>query len=74
MPRKKITTPEELIAWRDKWLLSQAEAAGVFRRCRRSYQSLEAGELKEFPAEIDDLAQLYEIKNRKRKKRVAATA
>ena len=74
MPRKKITTPEELTAWRDKWLLSQAEAAVVFRRCRRSYQSLEAGELKEFPAEIDDLANLYEIKNRKRKKRVAATA
>ena len=74
MARKPITSADELLAWRDKWLLSQAEAAVVFRRCRRSYQSLEAGELKEFPAEIDDLANLYEIKNRKRKKRVAATA
>lgn len=74
MSRKPITNAEELLAWREKHELTQKEACAVFHRGKRAYQILESGRLKDFPTAIDDLAQLYEIKHRKKKRKGAATA
>lgn len=58
--RSKINTPERLVAWRAKYGLLQIDACALFFRSRRGYQKVEAGILKTFPREIDQLCKLYE--------------
>lgn len=65
MTRLRICNHKRLVAWRKRQGLTQAETAHIFHLKTRAYQNLEADNLKEFPAYVDDLAFLYEIRNPK---------
>ena len=72
MTRETITSPAQLVAWRKARGLSQVKAASIFRRSRRMLQYMEAGKHIAggvLPPDMDDFAQLYEMKNTKKKTR-----
>ena len=76
--RSEISTPEMLAAWRAEHGLTQIKAALIFRRSRRMYQYLEAGKhlgtiggKKKLPPDIDDLAMLYDLVHKNKRKKNA---
>ena len=76
--RQIISTPEQLVSWRLAHGLSQEKAAPIFRRCRRMMQYLEAGKhlgiiggKKKLPPDIDDLAMLYDLVHKNKRKKNA---
>lgn len=58
--RTRITSPDALRLWRERYGLTQEEAAGLFFRKRRAYQYIETGNSQTFPPEIDMLCADYE--------------
>lgn len=64
MARRKITTPNLLKSWRERYGLEQTEVAPLFFRSRRAYQNIEGGKLKDFPGFVDMICREYEKRHR----------